>query len=451
MLIKQNLTIADGQLNGTGTIGGIKLEGNLESGTLMTATNLGLVFTGTVNQTVNFIASTISNWNGNVKINKNNGTVTLLSVFRLDAGAAQTLTFIKGRLVTSNTNILIIGGTTVVSGASNNSFTEGPVRKDGNQTFIFPIGKGNIYAPVRISNFASSSSSTQFRAEYFRSNPHPNYDKNSKDITIASISACEYWFLDRLNTSATVKAGLSYDASRSCGFASFSNLKVCRWNGTKWADHLNDNIGPAGFVTSAANVTSFSPFTLGANFVILPVILTNFSAKENAGKVYLNWLASTENSSGKFEIQRSANGNNFTTIKTVAANISAQLLNYSAIDDNPLEGKTYYRIKTIDENLAVKYSAVVTVVTKQIIADKLTIYPNPVVGDMVNIQLKTLARQNVTVQIINRAGQIIVSKQIVLNADGTAQIGQLNQLLPGLYFIRLYNNETLFTERLFIQ
>jgi hypothetical protein len=451
MLIKQNLTIADGQLNGTGTIGGIKLEGNLESGTLMTATNLGLVFTGTANQTVNFMASTISNWNGNVKINKTNGTVILLSVFRLDAGTAQTLTFVKGNMVTGNTNILIIGGTTAVSGANSNSFTEGPVRKDGNQTFVFPIGKGGIYAPVRISNFASSSSSTQFRAEYFRANPHPAFDNNSKDITIASISACEYWFLDRLNTSATVKAGLSYEVSRSCGLTSFSTLKVCRWNGTKWADHLNDNIGPAGFVTSATNVTSFGPFTLGANFVILPVVLKDFSAKETAGKVYLNWFASTGNNSGKFEIQRSANGNDFTTIKTITPNTPAQLLSYSAIDDNPLEGKSYYRIKLTDENFAAKYTAVATVITSRIRANKFTIYPNPVVADVITIQLKTLARQKVTVQIINRAGQMVVSKQIVLNADGTSQIGQLNQLLPGLYFIRLYNNETLFKERLVIQ
>lgn len=347
--------------------------------------------------------------------------------------------------------VLIIGGTTVVTGASNNSFTEGPVRKDGNQIFIFPIGKGNIYAPVRISNFASSSSSTQFRAEYFSSNPDPTYDKNSKDITIASISACEYWFLDRLNTSANVKVGLSYDASRSCGFTSFSSLKVCRWNGIQWIDHLNDNIGPAGFVTSAANVTSFSPFTLGANFVILPVVLNNFSAKETAGKVYLNWLASTENSSGKFEIQRSSNGNDFTTIKTITANVSAQLLSYSAIDDNPQEGKSYYRVKMIGQNREFKYTDVIIITTVRAAADKLKLYPNPVVGDIITIQLKALARQKVTVQIINRAGQMVVSKPIVLNADGTSQIAGLNQLLPGMYFIRLHNNETLFTERLLIQ
>jgi hypothetical protein len=452
MIILQNLTIADGQLNGTGTIGGIKLHGNLQSGTLMTATNLGLVFTGAANQTVNFTGTTSSNWNGDVRINKSSGTVTLLSVFRLDAGAAQDLTFVNGKMITTNTNLLIIGGTTVVTGANNNSFAEGPVRKDGNQTFVFPIGKGNIYAPLRISNFSGANASTQFRAEYFRSNPHPAYDKNSKDATITSISGCEYWLLDRLNTSATVKVGLSYDAARSCGFSSFISLKTCRWNGTRWVDHGNDNLGPAGFITSAANVTSFSPFTLGASIVVLPVELKSFTARASSGKVNLTWSTISEINSRKFEIQRSANGIHFSTIATIgAAGSSAQLITYNMVDEKPFDGKNYYRIKMVDRDDKFIYSDVMLVILEMINIRQLKIYPNPVTGNSTTVQSKLFANQTVTVQIINQGGQPVFTKKVTMNADGTAQIYPLHQLLPGFYFIKVTGKDNLFTEPLLIQ
>jgi hypothetical protein len=452
MLIQQNLTIVDGQLNGLGTIGGIKLEGNLNSSSLMTATNLGLAFTGSNNQTVLFSGAATSNWNGDVRIHKNAGTVTLLSVFRLDAGTTQELTFVSGKFVTTNTNILIIGGTTVVTGANNNSFTEGPVSKVGNQTFVFPIGKGTIYAPVRISNFVSSSGSTQFRVEYFRANPHPTYDRTSKDVTITSLSSCEYWFLDRLNTSATVRVGLSYDASRSCGFTSFPALKVIRWNGTRWVDHLNDNLGPAGFVTSSANVTAFSPFTLGASIFPLPVELNSFEAKADAVKVTLNWSTATEINSDRFEVQRSNNGNDFMTLQTVtAAGFSAQILNYSTFDNSPAPGRNYYRLKMIDKDSSFKYSAVRTVMLEQTTNSKLRIYPNPITGDAATIQLREFANQTVGVRLFHKNGQLLLHKQMRLNADGTAQLTEMDKLQTGMYMLQVQSKTGSFTERLIIQ
>jgi hypothetical protein len=452
MVIRQNLTITDGQLNGTGTIGGIKLEGNLESSTLMTATNLGIEFTGSNNQTVLFNGTTSSNWNGDVLINKTGtGTITLLSAFNLNQGTSQVVTFTSGKMISTNTNILIIGGATSVTGANNNSFVSGPVRKDGNQTFVFPIGKGNIYAPVRISNFASSSGATQLRAEYIRANPDPTYSRTSKAGSITSLSTCEYWLLDRLNTSATVKVGLSYDASRSCGFQTFSSLKVIRWNGTQWVDHANDNLGPTGFVTSSANVTAFSPFTLGADIAVLPLQLKEWNAKIQNAKVVLNWSTASEANTSHFEIQRSANGIDFTTVKKInAAGFSQLLTNYNAVDETPLTGKSYYRLKMADRDFTFTYSSVATVFNESI-HSVLKIYPNPVTGNSAVLELKQLTNQVLQVSLFDASGKMAMNKPLTVSSNGLIRLDGLQLLTKGIYTVRVQAKSQVLTAKLLIQ
>jgi hypothetical protein len=50
------------------------------------------------------------------------------------------LTLTDGLLTTTTTNLITLNNSATVTGASNASFVNGPIKKTGNQAFIFPVG-----------------------------------------------------------------------------------------------------------------------------------------------------------------------------------------------------------------------------------------------------------------------------------------------------------------------
>ncbi|MCY7409861.1 MAG: hypothetical protein LH473_06275, partial [Chitinophagales bacterium] len=102
-------------------------------------------------------------------------------------------------LITDTTNILTLKSGATVSSVSSSSFVSGPIKKIGNSTFTFPVGKGSVYKPIAIT--APSSSSDAFTAQYFNSQQSHGSNKDS----ITYLSACEYWNVKRTAGSSNIK------------------------------------------------------------------------------------------------------------------------------------------------------------------------------------------------------------------------------------------------------
>lgn len=111
----------------------------------------------------------------------------------------------------------------------------------------------------------------------------------------------------------------------------------------------------------------------------LPVELTSFTATLEKEGVRLAWTTASELNNHGFEIQRSADKSNFTTIGFVKGQgSSTQIQNYSFIDRNAFEGKYFYRLKQIDFNGLYNFSDVIEVDVRSI--DNFALeqnYPNP--------------------------------------------------------------------------
>ena len=82
----------------------------------------------------------------------------------------------------------------------------------------------------------------------------------------------------------------------------------------------------------------------------LPVSLLTFDAVlTQAKKVNLNWSTVTESNNKYFEIERSANGRDFSLIATVnGAGSSDERRDYTYVDETPLGGTSYYRLSQTD-------------------------------------------------------------------------------------------------------
>lgn len=83
----------------------------------------------------------------------------------------------------------------------------------------------------------------------------------------------------------------------------------------------------------------------------LPIELAEFFATPVNNQVRLSWKTETELNNDFFTLERSPDGETWETIKTVkAAGNSQTPLLYSAIDEQPLWGTSYYRLSQTDFN-----------------------------------------------------------------------------------------------------
>ncbi|QQR86254.1 MAG: hypothetical protein IPJ76_16935 [Flavobacteriales bacterium] len=286
---------------------------------------------------------------GRLRINKTANDATLLQplLIRTD------LNLVQGRLFTDATNLpTVIDGATATS-ASDASFVHGPIIKLGNDDFTFPVGKGTQYRYARITGLTSGLTDG-FRGEYFPGDPEALFGP-ALEPTLDHISNCEYWMIDREVGTPNAFVTLSWD-NNSCGVTAMPDLRVARWDalGTIWRDRGNGGTTgtiAAGDVITAAQQNLFSPWTLAsinANNP-LPIELLAFNALPNGSVVDVRWSTATEINNEWFDVERSANGEDFTSIGRVAGAINSQnTLNYAFVDGSPLGGTSFYRLRQTD-------------------------------------------------------------------------------------------------------
>lgn len=350
--------------------------------------------------------------------------------------------FISGIIYSSITNSLIFESGATQSGASPTSYLDGPVTKIGNTAFTFPVGKPGEFALISIS--APLNITDAFRAQYFTSDAAASgYNPALKDVTLDHLSSSEYWVLDRTAGSSNVFVTLSWDASRSGPVNSLADLRVARWNGSSWKDEGNSLVtgtNTAGTVTSAAAVTSFSPFALASATPLnpLPVSLIRFTAGKCNGSVCLSWVAENEQNLSRYEIQKSNDGRIFTGIITInAANTAAQKT-YTAKDIAPYSSANFYRLRMIDRDGSFKYSKVISVNGESI--GVVTMLPNP--ADHFTL-LKGITGYSV-LRILDLTGKVMMEQNI------TSDVQEINTgFLPaGMYLLQLAGNAKMITLKL---
>jgi choice-of-anchor B domain-containing protein len=92
----------------------------------------------------------------------------------------------------------------------------------------------------------------------------------------------------------------------------------------------------------------------------LPVGLTRFVAQQrDQSSALITWTTSHEENSALFEVQRSEEGQVFSTIgKVSAAGNSASDKMYEFVDEAPFSGVNYYRLRQVDFDGRANYSAI---------------------------------------------------------------------------------------------
>ena len=168
----------------------------------------------------------------------------------------------------------------------------------------------------------------------------------------------------------------------------------------------------------------------------LPVELTAFNAEMISNYVELNWETASELNNRGFEIERSVEKNRWDIIGFVEGNSTTSESNrYYFIDNLPLEGKNYYRLKQIDMDGTFSYSSVVEV--EYIPAYKYALqqnYPNPF-NPSTNINYSLASDEYISLKVYDMLGREVRSLVDEYQSKGTYKVVFDSQNLPSGFYI----------------
>jgi len=383
---------------------------------------------------------------GYITVNKPSNRITLMVPIII----SNNLTLTSGLILSSSTNLATVLDNATVSGASSSSHVQGPVKKEGNDSFTFPIGKSGVYRPIGIS--APATSGSAFTGTFFFADSDGSYPHTNKDASLDHLSHCEYWTLDRNAGTSAAVVTLSWNTT-SCGVTNLSDLRVARWDGSAWRDHGNGGTSGntvAGSLTSSGSISSFSPFSLSSSTSEnpLPITLIDFSATNVNDEVLVNWATASETNNDYFVVEASADALNFSEVGRVkGAGNSNAILNYSLTDVQPLQGISYYRLKQVDFNGAFTYSDVQVVNRPTLWQNEVVVSPNPVT-EIANLLIDPLVYANPTIELRDIQGRVVKSYgKVEVRSFEQTKLNMQN-VPAGLYFVYVQENGRVVTSRI---
>ncbi len=414
-----------------------------------------ILFNGSGAQAISGSVSTTFN---HFTVNKTAGALTLNRTTSISG----TGTFTAGIVNSTAANLLVFTDNATATGAnngSNPSYVSGPVRKIGNDAFVFPVGKaGAGYRYCAISAPLPSNTNDVFTAEYMRASAAQMGPMTSTGLS--HVSNCEYWNIteDGPNSPAT-NITISWNGYSNCNSAAYvtdlTTLVMAQLGVAGWDNHgKNSSSGTvsAGSITWN-NISSFGGFALGSTSGAtnpLPVKLVNLKAYHSVAVNVIEWTNLTESGVISYTLQRSSGDDQFLDILKINPRTqSGDRQDYEVTDPHPLT-TGLYRILITETNGAVRYSPVVKVQLATP-AEALSVFPNPVRGSKISVQF-TGKKEIYSVKLYAVSGKLIQTMN--WNHPG-AMMTRVLDLPPGLpagqYFLEMSSQTSQYRKTLILQ
>jgi len=158
------------------------------------------------------------------------------------------------------------------------------------------------------------------------------------------------------------------------------------------------------------------------------------TAKPLGETVQLNWKDDASYGSKEFQLERSASLNGpFTPIGTVAGRRTTSI--YLYVDNSPLSGTNYYRLKITDYSGKVTYTNITSV--KMAKQSSISIFPNPT-KDVVNINFNKSQTETYQLTLYTLSGQKLFDKM----EKGAQQVSinlKKERINSGMYILQVRN------------
>jgi hypothetical protein len=439
------LDMNDGN-NGTSE-GTMSIKGNFVNNGNAADFNVGnveVIFNGNALQTItcpttqDFGSITLDNSSvAGVKLNNN------ISVSRA-------MQFING-LLDLNQRTLTLGSSTAnaaITGSGNNSYIlawdgsdNGTVIQQVNNlgfNYLFPIGDLNEYTPFTVNLSSATLSNATLTAKLYGT-VNPNIIGSTNYLG-------RYWSIEPSGITNPLYS-VQYNYAAVDIFGSEAFLFPAKYNSGGWQSCIesasnamigNGSINAGSNTLTWSGITTFSEFTAIGNGSPLPIELLDFTAEPTSKVVNLKWITASETNNSHFTVERSSDGVVFKPVlEKPGAGNSNSVRSYSDVDENPLEGVSYYRLKQTDFNGEFTYSewVVVNFIGDQKISLE-TVFADRSTGN-VFFRCNNPENQNININIFDASGKMIHSSSQFSSASNWSGSVNMGSLSKGSYIVRL--------------
>jgi hypothetical protein len=162
----------------------------------------------------------------------------------------------------------------------------------------------------------------------------------------------------------------------------------------------------------------------------LPVTWAYLEGAQVKDHIEIEWATSDETDNSHFDVERSSDGLNFSSLGRVYGNGTTEVLQeYRFTDRDPALGMAYYRLKQVDFDGSFEFSRIVPVQFNELI--HVFAYPNPA-KDQFTIEI---VEEDVWFEMFNATGrQETIEMEL---RDGKYRFST-HHLAKGLYFLKVH-------------
>jgi len=284
--------------------------------------------------------------------------------------------------------------------------------------------------------------------------PYPPTVTHTRDLSGADNSANtidRFWRID-VPGSVTANVLFNFAAAEAVGV---SSPRAQQWEPVSegWSPPAGVQSNPTGTSTSATGLTGFGTWwTLSSSSSPLPIQLLSFSAIADNGRVKLTWTTASELNNFFFTVMRSGDGENFTDLFNVGgAGTSNIATNYTAFDNKPLFGVSYYRLKQTDYNGKETLFNIEKVnFLKRV---PVSIFPNPLRSGHITVSTGNVNDKIKQISIYDIAGKLVLEKDYSSNEFKQASlVFNFDDNLPdGTYMLMVTSDTGLHHQRIIKQ
>ena len=239
-----------------------------------------------------------------------------------------------------------------------------------------------------------------------------------------------------VNENSTLQLGsgdhtLTFAASNAVAFTAGKTLTIEGWTGPFDGTAETDAepkifVGSANTALTAGQLEQIGfkngAYTYGSSLLatgelvaaitLLPVDLRFFSVFEVGDGVMVTWETLAEINCDYFVIERSSDGTNWDQIMNVpGSGNSAEAIYYSQMDNDPIDGVSYYRLNQVDYDGTKKIYNPVVLGSEHNKRLAIKVSPNPAVGDVV-VSFKTSEEEMYRFSVITQDGKTVYETKI---------------------------------------
>ena len=168
----------------------------------------------------------------------------------------------------------------------------------------------------------------------------------------------------------------------------------------------------------------------------LPLTFVKVKATPENNRIYIDWKTANETNVSRYQVERSTDAINFSKVAEVTANNLASNT-YHWTDEHPAGSNNYYRIHSVDLDGKTSYSEVMHVAAAKS-SQSISIFPNPAIGNNLNLQITNGESGAYDIRLLNSFGQPLLIRSLQYSGGTSTWNLKPGSIIPkGIYQLEI--------------